>query len=294
MDRLFHRLLCGLLLLSLTLVVAGCGYFAPWSTEERAREQLQDYLADAGEPASLWGDVWMEAERGGERAAFPAELIIAYPDRFRLTVFGLFDRPLAYLTSDGEEMNLYLVENSRFYSGPADEYALAHVLGLPPLPPAEVLAYLGGRLPVGPKAVAEGNATLNKDRRHPAWVVNLGRMAGEERILLAPDGRFPREYSRLLPGNARLRVDLDDYTRVKDGEGYYPRRVRIATETDDVILKVKYRDREPGVATEHKLFTLDPPAGAMRLPLGAAGWLLAPLPRLERPERPQTPELPSD
>lgn len=276
-----------ILLLPILLVLNGCAYFAHWPAPEEAHDSLQSLLSEKPEAGSLWGDAWVRLENEEESIVFPAEFVIEYPDRIRMTAFGLFDRPEAYLASDGERIALYLVSENRYFSGPARGEALATVLGLPPMGIEELLGYLAGRVPVQDATGAD----LAADRWGGGWQVTTGHLTAEEHLyvsrLMDRIEGFVRTASR-----RKVNVEFSDFAFPKAGsERRYPHRIRVQAPEAGALFRVHFREMEINAPVgSNAVFSLRPPPGAIQQPFShAAGLMGLPMPAFDEQVPPGQP-----
>jgi hypothetical protein len=199
--------------LALVLVLtSGCAFLANWPSEIEARESLESLLTREDEVKTLWADGWVRLENRGESVVFPAEFVVAYPDRFLMTAFGLFDRTEAYLASDGYAIALYLVSENRFFEGPAKGDALSTVLGLPPMEVSELMGFLAGRVPV---ASAQG-ASLKADKWSGRWSARVGPLTAEELLVFPRLGGRVERFFRTAGGH-KLDVRFSNFGKPDDG-----------------------------------------------------------------------------
>jgi len=242
-------------------LLSACGYLSRWPAPERAREDLSRLLAERSQEKTFWADGWLRAEQGGRGISFPAEIFIEYPRHARLTAFGLFDRPEAYLTSDGETLSLYLPTHNRFHRGAAKGSQLASLLGLPPLELEEVLLLLSGRVPLSGEQ-AQG-AKLWQDRWHGWWKASLDEpplalffTMGGSRIAGFERGR----------GRDQVLVSFANFRGPTCASTEYPRKIDLRAPGTGTRLKASWSEMEVNVPADVP-FTLEPPAGLPVLPL---------------------------
>lgn len=271
--------------LALVLVLtSGCAFLANWPSEIEARESLESLLTREDEVKTLWADGWVRLENRGESVVFPAEFVVAYPDRFLMTAFGLFDRTEAYLASDGYAIALYLVSENRFFEGPAKGDALSTVLGLPPMEVSELMGFLAGRVPV---ASAQG-ASLKADKWSGRWSARVGPLTAEELLVFPRLGGRVERFFRTAGGH-KLDVRFSNFGKPDDGsERDYPHRIQVEAPEAGALFRVTLSALEINapLASEN-LFTLPIPPGARRAPFShAAGLVGLPLPEAQEPELP--------
>ncbi len=255
----------GLLLsLLLSLTLPACGYLSRWPAPGRAREDLSRLLAERSGEKTFWADGRLRAERGGRGISFPAEIFIEFPRRARLTAFGLFDRPEAYLTSDGETLSLYLPEQNRFHRGKAQGPQLASLLGLPSLELEEVLLLLSGRVPLAGERARD--TELSRDRWHGWWKASLEEpplalffTMGGSRITGFEKGR----------GAGRVQVSFENFRGPTRASAEYPRKIDLRASGSGARLKAAWSEIEVDTPADVP-FTLEPPAGLPVLPLAAS------------------------
>lgn len=270
-----------ILLLPVLFAMTGCAYFAKWPAQDEALASLNELLAAEPEAKTFWADGWVRLENARDSVVFAAEFIVEYPDKFRMTAFGLFDKPEAYLASDGRRIALYLVGENRYFSGPARGEALASILGLPPMEMNELLGYLTGRIPVSDA----GGADLSADKWKGRWTASVGQITAEEKIRFARTGERIEGFARMAPGR-RVDVRFSSFS-VPDAGGArpYPHRIIVRAPEAEALFRVSYRELEINAPVESgEIFTLRAPPGALRLPFThAAGLMGLPLPQVEEP-----------
>lgn len=275
------QLRTSLLALALLVLMGGCSYFARWPAQAEALDSLNEILSAEPEADTFWGDGWVRLENARDSVVFAAEFVVEYPDKFRMTAFGLFDKPEAYLASDGRRIALYLVGENRYFSGPARGEALATILGLPPMEMKELLGYLTGRIPVSDTTGAD----LAADKWKGRWTASVGQITAEEKI------RFPRTggridgFARTAPGR-RVDVQFSSFAAPNAGsERPYPHRIAVRAPEAQALFRVSFREMEINAPVESEsIFSLRAPPGAIHLPFThAAGLMGLPLPPVDEP-----------
>ncbi|MCB0220989.1 MAG: hypothetical protein KDH09_14930 [Chrysiogenetes bacterium] len=275
------RFRTSLLTLALLFSVSGCGYFAKWPAQAEALASLNEILSAEPEADSFWGDGWVRLENARDSVVFAAEFVVEYPDKFRMTAFGLFDKPEAYLASDGRRIALYLVGENRYFSGPARGEALATILGLPPMEMKELLGYLTGQIPVSDTTGAD----LAADKWKGRWTASVGPITSEEKIRFPRTGGRIEGFARTAPGR-RVDVRFSNFSVPDEGSARpYPHRIAVSAPEAQALFRVSFREMEINAPVESRsIFTLRAPPGAIHLPFThAAGLMGLPLPPVNEP-----------
>ncbi len=233
------------------------------------RSALGGLLQGRPEEKTFWADGWLKVERGGKGISFPTEIFIQFPDKVRLTAFGLFDRPEAYVASNGEKISLFLPTSARFHQGPSDGEALALALGLPPIHVTELLSFLSGNLPL-PSEKAEA-ATLSQDKWGSRWVARLGPVVNEDHVFLNIGATRLLGFKRVRE-NWRYEVRFSQLRGPSCGGTGRPHRIEISS--PQALLRATYSEIEPDAAVDDPaIFTLSPPPGMPILPLSPSALL---------------------
>lgn len=275
------RFRTSLLALALLFSVSGCGYFAKWPARAEALASLNEMVGAEPEAKTFWADGWVRLENARDSVVFAAEFVVEYPDKFRMTAFGLFDKPEAYLASDGRRIALYLVGENRYFSGPARGEALSTILGLPPMEMKELLGYLTGQIPVSDTTGAD----LVADKWKGRWTASVGQITAEEKIRFPRTGGRIEGFARTAPGR-RVDVRFSNFSVPHEGSARaYPHRIAVGAPEAQALFRVSFREMEINAPVESgSIFTLRAPPGAIHLPFThAAGLMGLPLPPVNEP-----------
>ena len=138
------------------------------------------------------------------KQTFKGKLLVVAerPAKVHIQVLSPFDQPISYLATDGETLNLYLLKEGRFLTGPATADNLARILPMRIDPAVFVDALLGAPpLPVGGDP-AEAERRLTWDPAAGVHVLTYGDRRWPA-AWLRPDDLAPTHAGWLAPGENR-------------------------------------------------------------------------------------------
>jgi hypothetical protein len=182
------------------------------------------------------------------------------PADLRLESIPLFGPPDFLLSIERGELRVFFPEKETFYSGPATRWNISRFLHLP-LPAAEIVAILMGRLP----EEWEGSNSWHGEQEEGYYRVDrylAGKKIGS--VWIDPVTNVLIRVRAFTEGEeTAYTADFADHARV--GEGFLPRRVTIAGE--GVSLALRYT--EIGLLDDDTAsFALPVPEGITPISLG--------------------------
>jgi outer membrane lipoprotein-sorting protein len=224
------------LLLLLLLTACGRPPQPVWTDLPTAAQLLERWQDAQGRYRSLDAEVRVVLTTGGKSLSSQQFLLLERPDRVRVDVVSGFGQPLLQLTSDGEQLAVFLNTSApgRFFRGPATDENVARFTRLPLATRSLIQLLLYDppliEAPLATIRTQEDKLLLsleNADRRQELWfdqqlrLVACHYLAGEEPLLavqyqqFADDG-FPRrmaldlvrEVTRVTLQFADLRTNL--------------------------------------------------------------------------------------
>ena len=256
-----------LILLAITAVstlfigCAGGRVVPPGATYDSPEAALRAFAASVT-TGTITATARIDISYQGERYPLKAAMMMRSPADLRLESIPLLGPPDFFLSIAGGELRVFLPEKATFYSGPATRWNISRFLHLP-LPAAEIVAILMGRLP------EEWEGSNNWHGKREEGYYRIDRyLAGQKVCSLWIDPatdvlirvRAFREGEEIA-----YTADFADHTRV--GEGLLPRRVTIAGEGVSLALRYTEIDRLDDDAAA--AFGLPVPEGITPIPLEA-------------------------
>jgi len=230
-----------LALLTAAALVAGCG----GRKKPPRGEPVSD---DAGVlAAAAWGRELPEALRGGFSIRIDAPrlgvvgsttgaLIVHHPSRFRIEVFAPIVGPRLYAVSDGAAVNIFVVPQNTYYSGPDAEAVLREATG-GAAGLKDLVALLVGRLPFQDAEIVEAQVgeasavytfsgpegTRAKVALDPRDLTTMELEAFDAKGQVVLSARYP-EYKRrsgaLLPEQVEIEVPSLEMSLALDFRGF--------------------------------------------------------------------------
>jgi len=206
------------------------------------------------------GRLFLQSPQGqGEVAMY---LAVERPDRLHLESFDFFNRPLASLTTDGQQFGLYDGTEGRYYFGPATAQNLRRFLQTA-LTPAQVAALMLGSAPRDLNA----EATLDVDSGREAYRLVLSSPTQPQRLWIHP--LYHRAVRSEWGGGSPLIAEFGDFTRT--AAGYFPREIKVTAPRAELTLRLRYTQLNLNSPAEG-MFAVEAPEGVPQTELDADGF----------------------
>ena len=241
----------GAIWLSICVVLMACGGTPPPQdfVQEPAlfHRILDEVEARRGAyQGELKSTVWREGERLRGRQLF----LFAAPERMRLTLLSPFEQPLSDLVYEGGQLKLWLMQENRFFAGPATPAALARLLRVE-LPPSLFLGALRGY----PARITAEGGRVEWDRERGEYLFSLEEGAKRQEFFFSADRSQLSCFRAKEEGRLLYEVKLSAYR-----EGI-ARSISLEHPAADLRLELRIKELSPLETVDESLFELAPPEG---------------------------------
>lgn len=238
------------------LVMLGCpGRYARPDDFRADPAPLFEALATRSEVVqSLTAQLSLEVWRGDERVRLRQLVALRRPDHLRIDSLSPFDQPLSTLVSDGDRLEIYSLEERRFYVGRASPENLARLLPVQ-LAPDELVALLRGDVPV----TRHETAAVSWDADQGWYQLDLSGPEGRQRVHFEPKTRRVMAVQAWRGDTVRYIARFAEYGG--DGPGAMPTRMRFEAPTRSIRVDVDVTGHRLNPNLPDAAFDLEPPRG---------------------------------
>ena len=239
---------------------AGGRIASPGATYDSPETALRELAASIA-TGTITATARIEISYHGERYPLKAAMMMRRPADLRLESIPLLGPPDFFLSIEGGELRVFLPGKGTFYSGPATRWNISRFLHLP-LPAAEIVAILMGRLP----EEWEGSNNWQGEQEEEYYRVDR-YLAGKKicSLWIDPVRDLLIRVRAFTEGEEiAYTADFADHARV--GNGFLPHRVTIAGE--GVSLALRYTEMSL-LDDDAASFALPVPVGITPIPLEA-------------------------
>ena len=268
-----NRAAAAIFLATSLLVLTGCPKrpldFGPSGRIEDPEALLALVVKAEAQVETLRGEGRLRVESPQGSGPVNVSVAIARPGLLSLQTTDFINRPMAALVADGSSFQLYVVEENRFYRGPASPPNVSRFLPVV-LPAEELVAVMLGEAPRIPHASAA--LTVDDDKRAYKLVLTQG---GVTQTLWVHPTRH-RVLESQVRGVDAYDLTFEDFTDA--GPAYFPRTVTLVAARASTRVELRYAQVTLNAAPDTAAFTLEPPEGARVVEVDAAGRELPPAP----------------
>jgi len=252
-----------LLVMLCSIIMPGClvrhTRLQPLPELTSSRQYLHDILFASEEPSDLSGILQMKIS--SPRATVKSKNVFLFkkPAFFRLETLGFLSQPAMVSLTDGETMGMYIVQDMRYYSGPATPDNILKILGIS-ISIHDMLHILLGAPPV------PFLDTMPVDCRRERSTYHFRISDGSSRhdIWIDPSLRKIVRYSHTEAGSVITEITYDDFKPV--GQYLVPLKITYQHAPTRTQLQLSYDAlNAASIAAERFLFTLPPQTTALSL-----------------------------
>ncbi len=270
--RYFSTQYCLGAILVFVLLMPGCSGTVPHtepvvSSYELSAEQMHTILERSYQYQSMQALAQVRFSKGKERQSSTQALHIQSPNSLRAEVYNFMGRMMVLLVSDGAWMEVYIPNRNAVYQGLATR-ARMELFAYVPLVPADMVALLLQRLPLGVMQLAEvkkgaGNSLVFTLNAQEDYVVGF-TLGGVESITYR---QLDREIFKLDFLDAKtLNSEMKFSSGLSIAE-VFPRTMVLSMPEQDLRLELKLEDLQLNPTIDPTLFRIEPRSGTKIVPL---------------------------
>ncbi len=203
---------------------------------------------------SLTAQLGLEVWSGDDRVRLRQLVALRRPDHLRIDSLSPFDQPLSTLVSDGERLEIYSLEEKRFYVGRASPSNLARLIPIE-LAPDELVALLRGDVPV----TQHEEVAVSWDDDQGWYQLDLSGPEARQRVHFEAKTWHVMAVQAWRGDTVRYIARFAEY--VGEGHAAIPTRMRFEVPSESLRVDVEVRDHRLNPNLPDAAFDLEPPRG---------------------------------